>query len=224
MSETMSTPAREQRPEFVNERAPVVVAEDLPTGPLQALVSDGIVACDIETSGLDWRNDRIATFQLFGRTAGTYVVRLNGDVPIRLSRLLADESVCKVFHHAPFDLRFVLAQWGVRTSNVKCTKIASKLIFRDAPAEAHSLKELLHRVAEVEISKDQRLSNWSDDDLSGEQIEYAAKDVVYLIPLLEVLESLASSKGLLDLLDRSFAHLPTRAELDVLGYEDIYAY
>jgi ribonuclease D len=223
MTKTVGGHVRE-RPEFTDERPPVVIAEDLPTGPFEALVSDGVVACDIETSGLDWRNDSIATFQVYGRSAGAYVVRLGGAAPIRLSRLLADEGVCKVFHHAPFDLRFVLAQWGVRTANVKCTKVASKLVFPDVPAEAHSLKELLHRVAEVDISKDERLSNWLDDDLSGKQIEYAAKDVMYLIPLLDVLESLAGSKGLLDLLYRSFTHIPTRAELDVLGYEDIFAY
>lgn len=223
MSKTVIRPVAQQS-EVAEHRQPVVVADDLPMGSLQSLVSDGIIACDIETSGLDWRNDRIGTFQLYGRTTGAYVVRIDGDVPTRVSRLLADERVCKVFHHAPFDIRFVLAQWGVRAANVKCTKIASKLVFPDAPPESHSLKQLLEGVAEVEISKDQRLTDWLSDDLTRDQIEYATKDVLYLIPLLEALESLAASKGLSDLLERCFAHIPTRAELDVRGYEDVYAY
>jgi ribonuclease D len=201
-----------------------VLAEDITVSAFDALLASGRVACDIETSGLDFRNDRIGTFQLHADGVGAFVVRVNGDVPIRLARLLADPQVCKVFHHALFDLRFVLAQWGVRAVNVRCTKVASKIVFPEAKAEAHSLKELLHRVEQIDISKDQQLTNWLRDDLTDEQIAYAAGDVVYLLPLLDALEALADSKLLGDLLERCFAHLPTRVELDVRGYPDVFVY
>jgi ribonuclease D len=223
MSKTLSRDRASQRA-FADNSGPPVVAADLPTEALEKISTEGIVACDIETSGLDWATDRIGTFQVFGPSAGAYLVQVNGDVPVRLTRLLADQRICKVFHHAPFDVRFILAQWHVRVANVKCTKIASKIVFPEAPHEAHSLQHLLQRVAEVEISKEERLSDWLDDELTNEQIRYAVSDVVYLIPLLEALESLAESKGLLDLLERCFAHIATRAELDVRGYADIYDY
>jgi ribonuclease D len=223
MSKTLARGETVTRP-FAGNPGPPEIVDDLPISALEKITADGIVACDIETSGLDWSSDQIGTFQLFGSTAGAYVVRVNGQVPTRLTRLLADAHICKVFHHAPFDLRFILAQWNVRALNVKCTKIASKIVFAEAPHDAHSLKPLLERVAQVEITKEARLSDWLSDELTEEQVEYAISDVVYLIPLLDALESLAASKGLLDLLHRCFTHIPTRAELDVRGYEDIYEY
>jgi len=67
----------------------------------------GVVAWDIETSGLDWRLDRIATCQLHVPNFGTQVIRVDGRRPDRLRELLVSEHVLKVFHHAPFDLRFM---------------------------------------------------------------------------------------------------------------------
>ena len=37
--------------------------------------------------------------------------------------LLATPSVRKVFHHAPFDLRFLTGRWRATPRNVACTKV-----------------------------------------------------------------------------------------------------
>jgi ribonuclease D len=76
----------------------------------------------------------------------------------------------------------------------------------------------------IEISKDQRVSDWIGEHLSDEQLAYAANDVRYLLPLLESLERLARERGLTELLMKCFEHIPTRVELDVRGYPDIYEY
>mgnify|MGYP006194651211 CR=1 FL=1 len=46
--------------------------------------------------------------------------------PDRLYEFLV--QVQKVFHHAPFDLRFMVAQWNVTPRNIACTKVASKML------------------------------------------------------------------------------------------------
>ena len=153
--------------------------------------ASGRVAWDIETSGLDWNSHKIGTCQLYAPETVPIVVQLNGAVPRRLCDLLRDSSVIKVFHHAPFDVRFMRAQWGVQADGVKCTKIASKLLFPELPNEAHSLEALLQRVTSVQISKDARTSDWLTEKLSDEQIEYASADVRYLLPLIDTLESAA---------------------------------
>jgi ribonuclease D len=210
--------------DFVGDQRTEVVADDLPVAVYDEFVVEGIAACDIETSGLDFKTEHIGTFQVYGTTVGAWIVRVNGQTPVRLARLLADERVCKVFHYAPFDLRFVLSQWGVRATNVKCTKIASKVVFPELSDDEHSLKELLQRVADIELSKQARLSDWTHDELTEDQIQYAAKDVLYLLPLINALEELAASKGLTGLLQGCYAHIPTRVELDVRGYGDVFAY
>jgi ribonuclease D len=180
------------------------------------------VGWDIETTGLDWFKDRIRTCQLSCPTGLTVIVKTLDEPPPLLLSLLADTRVCKVFHHAPFDLRFLVGRWAAAPSNVACTKISSKLLH---PAEAdHSLKALLLRHLGVSINKKERMSDWSVETLSESQVRYASDDARFLIPLLRTLRAGLELCGRWDLASRCFAHLGARAELDVGGFGDVFAY
>lgn len=183
-----------------------------------------IVAWDIETSGLDWRFDRIATCQLHVPNVGTQVIQVNGHQPDRLRELLMSERVTKVFHHAPFDLRFMRHHWKAHARNVACTKILSKIVRPEATSEEHSLKPTLKRFLGVTLDKSQQTSNWLSASLSHEQLQYAARDVEYLVPLLETLMDEARGSGVADIAERTFAYIPTRVETDIRGCGDVFAY
>lgn len=195
------------------------------TRPLaDALHTAPRVAWDIETSGLDWRTDSIGTCQLHAPEIGGVLVQLDGPPPERLREVLADPRVLKVFHHAPFDLRFLTSQWKTRVSSVACTKVASKLLNPNAPTGAHSLQHTLARHLGVHITKDERASDWLATELTPAQLAYAIADVAHLLPLLDVLEGQLHSAGLSGLFRECLAFLPTRVELDLRGYTDIFAY
>lgn len=181
-----------------------------------------LVAWDIETTGLDWEHDSIALCQIYVPGVAIEVVRPSDDRPERLCGLLSDDSVRKVFHHALFDLRFMTSHWQVIPANIACTKIASKLLF--PAAESHSLKPLLAQELGVDVSKDLATSDWTNEDLSPEQIRYAATDVYFLPDLVSHLEKRLSQTGMLGLAQRCFEHIPTRTELDVLRFPDVYTY
>src|SRR5512142_1579877 len=111
----------------------LVLDSDLDQEGFDRALRAGILAWDIETTGLDWRQDRIGTVQV-QIADRSCVVRINGDVPHRLKALLEDTNVLKVMHHAMFDLRFLVHRWQATPSNVVCTKIAAKLVHPDADA------------------------------------------------------------------------------------------
>lgn len=183
------------------------------------------IAWDVETSGLDWRNDRLGTCQLFTQDVGVAVVIVGADKPVRLMALLGDPTVEKVFHHAPFDLRFMVHAWGVRPAAIRCTKVASKLLKPGAPNGAHSLQQLAFRHLGVSLAKDKvRTSDWLAPQLTAEQLEYAAGDVLHLLALLDVLEKELKSAGLADLYDACCAFLPARVTLELGDYPDVFAY
>jgi len=94
------------------------------------------VAWDVETTGLDWHHDSLGTCQLFAGDVGAVIIRVGQEKPVRLIGLLEDPAVEKVFHHAPFDLRFMVRAWGARPASIRCTKVASKLLEPAAPNEA----------------------------------------------------------------------------------------
>ena len=196
---------------------------DIPQNILEVISKKGVVACDIETSGLDWKECEIGTFQVLCPGSSPLIVIVNHSVPSNLCLMLEDVAINKVFHHAIFDLRFIIEKWQIRPSCISCTKIASKLLDPSGQSN-HSLKPLLQKYLGVTINKDEQRSDWLSPNLSVDQIRYAVTDVMYLIDLLGVLEGELRSKGLLELAHACFKHIPTRAKLDLLGYTDLYTY
>jgi ribonuclease D len=201
-----------------------VVKSDIDSELLALLREYKKVAWDIETSGLDWRTERIGVCQLYTPRSGTIVVQLGSRRPTNLCKLLEDPNVTKVFHHAPFDLRFMHHHWQVRSRNIADTKIASKLLSPDLPNEEHSLQELLDRYLAVSIGKEEQTSNWLVKHLSASQLAYAVMDVCHLLPLLDALSKKLRTTNLYGLYEGCLQHVPTRVELDLRGYEDVFAY
>ncbi len=201
----------------------IVLEEDLSPEFADRLKRSDVIAWDIETSGLDWQRDRIGLCQICAPEGPVYVVRPTWRRPERMGSLLQSTAPRKVFHHAMFDLRFMCYQWGLTPYNIVCTKIASKLLDPKAERE-HSLKDLLHRYLGLVISKAERTSNWFTLDLSEAQLKYASTDVVHLIPLMDELERHIRKEGVWGLAHSCFGHIPTRVQLDILGYGDVFSY
>jgi ribonuclease D len=203
-----------------------IVEGDLPSGLAQTLRASGQVAVDTETSGLEWATDRLELCQLFSPATGAVLLRrVDQRPPAELHSLLRDESTLKVFHHAPFDLKFLESRWGVRTANIACTKAASKILAPDADPAEHSLQPLLMEVLGVEITKGRaRTSDWGSDHLTDEQIAYAAGDVEHLLDLYAVLRRRLDNAGLSDLFTQVCAYLPIDAHLAVSGFPNPLTY
>lgn len=189
---------------------------DLPDG----LDLGSVVAIDTETMGLDPRRDRLCVVQLSSGDGNAHLVQIaKGQTSApNLERLLTDPSVVKLFHFGRFDIAALKRAFGVTTAPVWCTKIASKLVrtFTDR----HGLKYLLADLVGVDVSKQQQTSDWGSVELTEAQKDYAASDVLYLHRLKEELEARLTREGRLDLAQRCFDFLPTRAELDLLGWDE----
>jgi len=195
---------------------------DLPDG----LDLGPVVAIDSETMGLRPERDRLCVVQLSSGDGNAHLVQFAKgahDAP-NLARLLTDPNVLKLFHFARFDVAVMQAYLGVVTSPVYCTKIASKLV--RTYTDRHGLKDLCRELLGVDMSKQQQSSDWGADELTEEQMTYAASDVLHLHKLREELDRRLVREGRDGIAAASFAYLPTRAALDLIGYggEDIFSH
>lgn len=188
------------------------------------LLTESVLSWDIETSGLDWRTKQIGTCQIFAPKSNIVVIVNKIDQPDNLSLLLENARIKKIFHHAMFDLRFLRKEWGTQAKNIACTKIAAKLL--QVPRRESGLKSLLHLFLDIDIEKATRLqkSEWTRRRLTKNQLKYAASDVIYLPSLFEVMSQELRKRGLADLANKCYRHLPVRTELEVRGYPDVYRY
>jgi ribonuclease D len=184
------------------------------------------VAIDTETLGLNPHRDRLCLVQLSRGDGDADLVQIGQgqkEAP-NLVRMLADPAATKIFHFARFDLAMLQMTFGVRVGPVYCTKIASRLT--RTYTDRHGLKDLTRELLGVEISKQQQTSDWGAEKLSEAQLAYAASDVLHLHALREKLDGLLAREGRAAIAKACFEFLPTRAELDLLGWPeaDIFAH
>ncbi|KWV91537.1 ribonuclease D [Erythrobacter sp. YT30] len=192
--------------------------EDLPAGVLEG---SSALAVDTETMGLVTPRDRLCVVQISDGSGDEHLVRFSPgseyEAP-NLTKILADESRVKLYHYARFDLAAIQYYLGVMAAPVFCTKIASKLV--RTYTDRHGLKNLAGELLNAEISKQQQSSDWGGPELNEAQREYAASDVRFLHALRDELTVRLEREGRMHLAQGCFDFLPTRALLDIAGWED----
>ncbi|GBQ06750.1 ribonuclease D [Saccharibacter floricola DSM 15669] len=200
---------------------------DLP----DALDLGSVVAIDTETMGLNPHRDRLCLVQLSSGNGEAHLVqikptRLGGrgyDCP-NLKKLLTDSSVTKLMHFARFDVAVLQHNLGITLTSVVCTKIAARLVYTFT--DRHGLAYLCRELLGIELSKQQQSSDWGAVNLTEDQKRYAAADVLHLHALWGKLEAMLIREERRDLAQDCYNFLPTRAKLDLLGYDvsDIFAH
>lgn len=190
---------------------------DLPDG----LDLGNSIAIDTETLGLNPLRDKLCLVQLSSGDGDAHLVQMDKssyDAP-NLKKLLADPQRTKIFHFARFDVAVLFHYLGVITTPVYCTKIASKLV--RTYTDRHGLKDLCRELLNIEMSKVQQSSDWGAETLSDEQIAYAAADVLYLHQMKDRLDQMLARENRTELARQCFEFLPTRAKLDLNGWDEV---
>jgi ribonuclease D len=214
-------------PERPPDVAPEIVQGDLTEELLQAFLQGGPVAVDTETMGLRTLRDRLCVVQLCNRQMKAALVQIPRGDPRspearapRLKHLFEDPGVLKVFHFARFDIAALRHYLGIRVAPLYCTRTVSKLV--RTYTDRHGLKDNLLQFLDVEMDKAARHSDWSAPELSAEQVRYAISDVTLLLPLKDKLEEVLGREGRRELAEACFRVIPTFAELDLLGYLNVF--
>jgi ribonuclease D len=184
------------------------------------------VAIDTETMGLEHHRDRLCVVQLSPGDGSADIVQISRHMPeaSNLKRLFADPTIVKIFHFARFDLAALSLAFAVMPEPVYCTKVASRLA--RTYSDKHGLRDLVRELLGIELSKQQQLSDWGAQELSDAQLAYAASDVLHLHALKEKLDLLLMREQRYELAAACFRFLPTRARLDLAGWEkeDVFAH
>jgi ribonuclease D len=176
------------------------------------------IAVDTETMGLSLKRDRLCLVQLCSSDGTVHMVQIQKErenEAENLKKLLADRSLLKIFHYARFDLAVLKHAFHVAVGPVYCTKIASKL--SRTYTDKHGLKDICWEILKVEISKNEQSSDWGREELSSEQLKYAAGDVLYLHKLKEKLDEILRREGKMAIAQKCFDALDLISDLELMG-------
>lgn len=196
---------------------------DLTKNELSELLNGDYISVDTETTGLDALHDKLCTIQIYSKEVGLLFRFDENSSYNNLKDLLFFSSIKKIFHNAVFDVGFLMHNFKVDDfQNIICTKISSKIV--NGLEVDNSLKGLVKKYLSVDLNKEYQLSNWAEQNLTSEQIEYAMNDVKYLYDLWLCLQSELKAKDQMNLALTCFEFIPTYVKLNNMGLPNVFKY
>jgi len=185
--------------------------------------SSKYLALDTEAMGLCHGRDRLCLIQICNESDLTACIKIeigNRKAP-RIQNLLENEKIMKIFHYARFDVAALKCNLTIETQNIFCTKIASKLA--RTYTNKHGLKDLINELLGIELDKSSQSSDWgSEENLSQDQINYAANDVKYLIKAMDKLTLMLKREKRYEIAQKCFSVIPIFSDLDIQHFINIF--
>ena len=196
---------------------------DLTEELLNIYQSSKYLAVDTEAMGLYHGRDRLCLIQICNELNLTTCIKIqigSREAP-RIQSLLENEKIIKIFHYARFDIAALKCNLSIETQNIFCTKIASKLA--RTYTNKHGLKDLINELLGIELDKSSQSSDWgSEENLSQDQINYAANDVKYLIDAMKKLTLILKREKRYEIAQKCFNVIPIFSDLDIQHFINIF--
>jgi len=197
---------------------------DLPNN--HKLESAKSVAIDAESLGLNYKGrDKLCLLQLCSGNEEVYIVQFDREKYLapNLNKLLSNKNILKIAHYARFEIGILKHYLKIDLQNIYCTKIASKLC--RTYTDKHGLYDITKELLGITLNKTQQSSDWGLKELSEEQKQYAASDVIHLHHIKEKLDQMLMRENRNEIAKKCFMFLETRVELDLGGWEeDIFSH
>ena len=194
--------------------------EDLPD---QLDLSDKI-AVDCEFMGLNVERDNLCLVQISTGNNDAHIIKLNRNsykAP-NLIKVLNDKKINKIFHYARADLLFIKKYLKTDVQNINCTKIMSKLA--RSYSDRHGLKDLIKEFTGNDINKNLQSSDFGGE-LSEKQLQYCAKDVIFLHKIYERLINILIREKRENLYYDAIKFIYSRVNLDLASFtSDIWSH
>ncbi len=191
--------------------------------PDELMLGDKI-SVDCEFMGLNVERDKLCLVQISTGNKDAHIIKLNRETynAPNLKKILENKSVNKIFHYARADLLFIKKYLDVKVENVNCTKIMSKIA--RSYSDKHGLKDFIKEFTGQDISKSLQSSDFGGD-LSDKQLQYCAKDVIFLHEIYHALQKILVREKREYLYKSTIEFIHSRVALDLASFtSDIWSH
>ncbi len=108
------------------------------------------------------------------------------DCPLELRKVFESPAVIKIFHSSKEDLEVLYTAWDCRIQGLFDTQVANSFLTGEISLGYAKITEI---VTGIFVDKQETTSDWVKRPLGEKQLDYAAKDVLYLPEIYQVLKN-----------------------------------
>ncbi|MBW2367576.1 MAG: ribonuclease D [Deltaproteobacteria bacterium] len=141
------------------------------------------VAVDLEADSMYHFKEKVCLIQFATRSAN-YVVdplRLADLTPLKA--LFENRDILKIFHGSDYDIRSLYRDFNIEVNNLFDTELACRFL----GITETGLEATVAHFFNIQLDKRYQKKDWSKRPLPTEMIDYAARDVVYLLSMRQKL-------------------------------------
>ena len=160
----------------------------------QTLSKASRIAVDLEADSLYHYQEKVCLIQMAANGSNFVVDPLALSELSPLAPLFSDGNIQKIFHGADYDVRSLYRDFGIVIKNLFDTELASRFL----GITGTGLEAVVMEHFNIRLDKKYQKKDWSERPLPTEMIDYAAHDVMYLLPISERLVESLKQKNRLD--------------------------
>jgi len=152
----------------------------------RVLFQERCIAIDTGSNSRHRYPERICLVQVATNSKVYLIDTLAVDDMKPIGEVLAEETVVKVIQGADYDIRCLDREWGFQVRNLFDTFIAARFV----GMKHTGLSALIEALLQVQVPKLASIqkSDWSHRPLNQDALNYAARDVWYLLDIQKALE------------------------------------
>ena len=152
------------------------------------------ISVDLEADSLYHFQEKVCLIQMAANGSNFVIDPLAIPDLSPIKPLFNDINIQKVFHGADYDVRSLHRDFGIEINNLFDTELASRFL----GVSETGLEAVVKQHLNIRLDKKYQKKDWSKRPLPIEMIEYAAGDVMYLLPISAELIKELKRKNRLD--------------------------
>lgn len=149
------------------------------------LAKEKAIAVDLESDSMYHFKEKVCLLQIASKSANYIVDPLKIAKMSPLHSIFSSRTIKKIFHGSDYDIRSLFRDFQFEVHNLFDTQLASRFLGH----EETGLEALLQKYFNISLDKHFQKKDWSQRPLPEEMMNYAAKDVVYLLQLADILRN-----------------------------------
>jgi len=167
------------------------------------LEKEKTIAVDIEADSMYHFKEKICLIQIASKQMCVVIDPLKVKDLSPLKPFFSRPDIQKIFHGSDYDVRSLYRDFNIEINNLFDTELACRFL----GMQETGLGAVLQKRFNLRLNKKYQKENWSKRPLAENMIEYAARDVIYLVMLAEVLGNELRKRGRLFWVREECEHL-----------------